>query len=356
MDLIPRIDHKAEPGIAGLGPVVSLSRVGRAWRRGELTERRVQETMTTSDFAYMADLIDRQAMSGYLDEILPTSFEKLGSRRDSQTFGDATDSQLNAVKLIPRVAEKGEYKPIDPSVTSYTWHTYKFGCQFDVSWEAWLRDGRDLGLLQGYPANWGLSARYSMEHIFTSAYAGNTTFFAAGHNNVGTGVLNEANLEIGLNALFNQTDPSGNEAPYAGPVHLVVPPALQWTAKRLVNSTNIVISGTTDRAMANSYALEGAAEVTVNSLLPVIDTVNGDTGWYLFCDPRLRPAVRYGHVRGYENPEIFVRDSDVRALAGGAEDPFAGSFLDDDIAFKCRFTFGADSADFRGAYMSDGTV
>ena len=51
-----------------------------------------------------------------------------------------------------------------------------------------------------------------------------------------------------------------------------------------------------------------------------------------------------------------VKAAEAQRLFGGQEDPFDGTFLTDDIAFKLRFTFGADEVDWRGTYMSNGTV
>ena len=345
-----------EGGISGQH-TFRLSRFARQWRRGAPVPEFVREAMTTDDFGYMSDLIDRGVMTGYMDEVVPTTYMKIAFRRDSTTFENAKDYRLNAAKLIPRVMEKGEYTPIQPIDENYEFTMYKYGCQFDLSWEAWLRDQRDLSLLGDYPPSWGLSARHTQEYLATSAYAANATFFSAANGNVGTGVLNEANLDIGITDLrTGRTDPSGNVAVYAGPIYLVVPPALKSTANRIVLSTQIVVAGATDINLGNINVMDGAAEVVENVFLPVIDTTNGDTSWYLFAEPRIRPAMRYGFLKGYETPEIFVKDSDARALAGGGEDPFGGSFLNDDIEFKLRFTFGVDMVDPNGAYRSTGTV
>jgi len=365
IDLMAEVDAN-ESGMAG-GEFVSLSRLVKAARRsGRVLEAqgRRQETMTTSDFTYMADLTDRGVMVGYLDESVPISYPAIGYKRNTADLvrgpagsqkGRGRDYRIDAARQIPVVAEKGEYLPNDPSEEWYNFATRKYGCQWDVSWEAWLADGRDLGLLQGYPATWGLSARYTQQFVFTSAYAGQTaTFFTVPHGNLGTGVLNEANLAIGIAAVRTQPTPAGNVSAYGGRLTLAVPPDLELTARRLVNSTLVVSGAGAARPELNMVA--GAVDIVVDAFLPSIDTTNGTTAWYLFCDPRIRPAVRYGFLEGFEEPEIFVKEAEARRLFGGASDPFDGSFLTDDIAFKLRFLFGADLVDYRGAYMSTGTV
>jgi len=352
-ELIQALDHNQD----NLGGCIELGRYAEAVRQG-----RVQEVQTTSDFSFMADTIDRGVKQGYLTEDIPAIYETIGWRRDQRTFEDAKDYEINAARLIPTVPEKGEYLPIDPTISSYTFHMRKYGCQWDVSWEAWLRDGRDLGLLQDVPSAWGLSAKYTRAYLFSGLYAANATLFAADQGNLlsaadfasGTADLTAANLAEAITTLRNFTDPAGNVAVYAGPIYLVVPSSLEFTAKAIVNSPQVQQQATV--AMPVSNAMYQAAQVQVDPFLQAVDAVTGATAWYLFADPRLRPAVRYGFVAGYEQPEIFVKESSARALMGGGSDPFAGSFATDDIELKLRFTWGQGLVDWRGAVMVDGAA
>ena len=201
-----------------------------------------------------------------------------------------------------------------------------------------------------------MSARYTREYLFTAAWAANATFFTDAQGNLNDdagGALTKDTLEDAIIAIRGLADPAGNVGSYAGPLYLVVPPALEFTARAIVGSPNLITGA--NGTISEFNPMYNAAQVVVNHFLPTIDTVQGNTGWYLFCDPRIRPAVRYGYLAGYEEPEIFVKAADAQRLAGGS-DPFDGSFLDDDIAFKLRFTFGADLVDYRGAYWSKGTA
>jgi hypothetical protein len=318
---------------------------------------RVRETITTSDLAFIADVIDRGVKSGYLNEAVPAIYDTIGWRRDQRTFETAIDYEINAAKLIDRVPEKGEYPVMDPTISHYDFHVGKYGCQFDVSWEAWLRDGRDLGLLAGYPESWGLSARYTKAYLWALLYASNATLFTVPKGNLmsavdfitGTADLTPANLGEAITRLRSFTDPSGNVAVYAGPIYLVVPPSLEFIARAVVGSP--VLTTGANIILPTSNPLYGAANMVMDPFLPAVDPVNGTTAWYLFAAPALRPALRYGYVTGYEEPEVFVRESAARALMGGASDPFDGSFATDDIEFKLRFTWGCGLVDWRGALM-----
>lgn len=352
--LVPMVDSNEDSGDL-LISVRRLSAMARA--RVSRDAYRTQETLSSSDLAYMTDLIDRGTMVSYMDETVPITYTTLGKRRDTiglvhGSAGQGTDYRLNAARLIDRVLEGGMYRTIDPSQESYSARTYKFGVIWPVTWESWLTDGRDLGLLRDFPESWGLSARYTQQYLFTSGYAYNTTLFTAGHGNLLELPLTGANLGTAITTIRNFTDPAGNVSVYAGPLYLVVPSSLEWTARPLVEST-IVTTGSTTPTPVNNPAFRSVT-VVVDPFLDSLDTTYGTTGWYLFCDPRFRPAMRYGFLRGYEQPQIFVRESDARLMLGGGSDPFDGGFDADEIRFKCRFTFGVDEVDWRGALMSTG--
>jgi hypothetical protein len=339
---------------------VSLRHLVARRRQDAFRSGRVQEVMSTSDFTYMADLIDRGTLVSYLDQSIPITYPTIGYRRDTTTLaragsGNGTDYRLNAARLVPQVDEGAEYLTIDPSDESFDAHTYKYGATWSLTWEAWLSDNRDLGLLAQYPQTWGLSARYTQQYLFTDMYADSATLFTGAHGNLMSGAgsqLDAANLAIAVHAIRNFTDPSGNVSPYAGPLYLVVPTTLELTARALVES-QVVITGDALTMPANN-SVRNTATVVVDHFLEAVSAANGTTAWYLFKDPRLCPALRYGFLRGYETPSVYVKEADARMLMGGASDPFDGAFLNDDVEFKVRFTWGQDEVDWRGGYKSTG--
>lgn len=344
---------EGEAGMAG-DRAVSLRRYAQ--------QARAQEALSTSDFGFFADLVDRGTMVGYMDAAVPTTFDKIGYRRDMKELSNPKrpspkEYRINAARIIPQVAELAEYLRSDTSEESFGFTTYKYGTSWGLSWEAWMNDQRDLGLMQDYPQSWGLSARYTQEYEFTQLYAANATFFTAARGNYAEGAgtaLSADALAAGLIALRGLPDPAGNVSPYIGDITLVVPAALEFTAKNIVNSPQV--TGGSTKVLINNPMYNAVQSVVVNPFLDVIDTVSGATAWYLFCNPRLRPALRYGYLSGYESPEIFVKEGDARRLGGGTSDPFEGSMDNDSIEFKCRFTFGANLVDYRGGLMRKGAA
>lgn len=339
---------------------IRISSLAKRARESAVRSGRVQEVMSTSDFTFMADLIDRGTMVSYLDESVPILYPALGKRRDTTTLaragsGHGVDYRLNAARLVPQVDEGGEYLSIDPSDESFEAHTYKYGCSWSLTWEAWLSDNRDLGLLMDYPQSFGLSARYTQQYLFTDKYANSATLFTVAHGNLMSGAgsqLDGTNLATAINAIRHFADPAGNVSVYTGPLYLVVPDSLEYTARPLVEST-IITTGNTASVPVNNPVFRSVS-VYVDPFLEAVSDANGTTAWYLFADPRFRPALRYGFLRGYETPGVYVREGDARPLMGAGVDPFDGDFLSDEIEFKLRFTFGVDEADWRGGYKSTG--
>jgi signal peptide peptidase SppA len=125
------------------------------------------------------------------------------------------------------------------------------------------------------------------------------------------------------------------------PTHLIVPPALKWTAKELINSTAIVLAGTagtvTERGAMNSLAGEGLEYVTDARLENgVVDPNEGTThsgsatSWYLAST--MAPTIMVGY-QGGRVPSVrsFTLDK--------------GSY---GIGWDIKLDIGAKAMDWRG--------
>ena len=356
----------------------SFKQLGRA-ARGDYDnarEARIAEAMSSSDFAHIADTVDRGLMVGYLEADVSTNFETLGRRRDTVGLaraggkGEGWDYRLSAAREIPVVGEGAEYLPIEPSEEKFELLTRKRGCQWDITFETWLADSKDFGMLSSYPRAWGYSARYTQQMAFTTAFAGNTDLFAADHSSAtyafkNPNILTGAGTALSIDTLAaaiamarTMRDPQGNVVPYAGKLHLVVPSAILPYAQAITSSQTIANVLTAALTPSQSPVFASKVNVIEDTFLAAVDPnyekATGQYPWYLFCDPDIRPALRYGHLQGYTEPEIYIKSGDAQALMTGAEDPFSGSFLSDMIEFKLRFFWGTDVLDYRGAVMSEG--
>ena len=335
-------------------------------------EYRIREALTTSDFPYLfGDILDRQVLASYkaVDPVwkaivkMSTNRDFKVSRRFAITGGD---------QYLPRVAEKGEYLASERDAGYYDLSVLKYGRQFDISWESLIND--DLGALKDTPERFARAAVRTEHRLTTLTYAydetaGNGTAAHAirgplyssfaGEINMTNALLTIANLEAGVEAMAGFTDANGepimNRAKY-----LVVPPALEMTARQILTSTTKMWTAAAGAAIAypttNVIAQHGLTLI-VDPYLPLACVVNKPTGllsantqWYLFANPSDIAAIEVAHLAGHERPEICMKASDKVTVGGGAISPMSGDFATDNVLYRVRLVFGTTTLDWRATY------
>ena len=317
----------------------------------------MREALTTSDFPNLfGDVLDRQVLASYkaVDPVWK-AFVKMSTVRDFKTayrFAITGGDQY-----LAEVAEKGEYLASERDEDKYDLAVKKYGRQFDISWETLIND--DLGALKDTPERFARAAVRTEHRIVTTLYARDATMYTAAHGNMVAGALTIATLETGLEAMAAQTDANGepimNRAKY-----LVVPPALEMTARQILTSaskmwTESAGGGATAYPTTNVVSQMGLTLV-VDPYLPVIDTTDGATGWYLFADPKDIAALEVAHLKGHERPEICMKASDKATVGGGAIGPMSGDFATDNVFYRVRLVFGGVAEDYRATYMGGSTL
>ena len=137
--------------------------------------------------------------------------------------------------------------------------------------------------------------------------------------------------------------------------HLVVPPALEYTARQILTSgvkmwVESAGGAATPYPMTNVIPQLGL-QLHVDPYLPVVDTSgNANTTWYLFGDPAQGAAMEFGYLRGHETPEICMKNSDKVSVGGGMISPMEGDFVSDNIFYRVRLVKGSVQLDPRFAY------
>jgi hypothetical protein len=269
-----------------------------------------------------------------------------------------------------------EYPLRRRAVTGYTDQLYKFGARMDFAWEAMVND--DLDLLRDTPALFGRAARRTEEKratsLFVSSTGPNTTFFSTANLNKVTNAVNSVvstdnpplsitSLAWALIILASQRDLDG-EPISIDSATLVVPPALDITARNIVNATQIWMNdqgGTVDasgdslqRLITQNWA-QGRVKPVVNYYLPIVNTTSPNTAWYVFASPAGgRPACQLSFLRGREGPEMFMKSPNAVAIGGGAVNPMEGDFDNDAIMYKVREVLGGTLLDPSMAVASSG--
>ncbi len=345
-----------------------LAEAARFYRRaleGRVSMRQVQEVMMSSEFSVLlGDTLDRVLLAKYAT-YAPTYRQFLRGRtvRDFRAVGSVRRNTGGRLSPVP---EGGDYQQEGLTEESFTYAVKKYGKGYPLTWEMIVND--DLDAFTSLPDDMADDAVQTEMYLASSFYVANTTLFSTTHahegatfSNKGTAALAITSLKDAINAMLKF--PGDKDKPLNNmPVFLVVPPALAIEAARILSSEFLIVSGgdsTTGSlpvAQPSRTGIEGLLRVVVDPYIPVIDTTNGHTSWYLFSDPRRIHAAEYAYLRGYEQPQVFKRMANAMRLGGGQVEE---DFDTDSIGYKVRHVFGGSHANaaggWRAAYWSDGS-
>lgn len=326
--------------------------------RGARPVSHLQEAMTTSDFPLLtADIIDRAILGNYRE--WPKRWPSYLGRRTVRDFRTTKLFTLDGGEgyLSEIVPEMTEYPAAGLTEGKYELSVKKYGRRMPFSWELLLAD--DLGFFSDVPARMGKAAARTEDRLAVDLYVDangpDATFFAAGNTNIVTGnpVLSITALQTALTLLSQQTDEDG-EPIVVDAVTLVVPPALTIMANNIVNTTEFRIGTGSNTQIIRGNGLGANFKVVTEPYIPQIaSTANGNTSWFLFADAG-RPAATMAFLRGYEEPQVFVKEPNQRRINGGTN-PIDGSFENDSTDYKVRHVVGGVLIDPKAAVASNGS-
>lgn len=324
----------------------------RAWAGDRRAVDLVNEAITTSD-------LFKSAAGEYLDRIMLADYERETPAWESyaatttvRNFKPKTLMELTRnTNSLPKVPERADFPIASTSAAERTISVGKFGEQFGYTFEARVND--EIDELSQVPQGWAFQARATeaetalsqMVNVLTGAP--NATFFNVGNGNIGTGPLNEANLQAAITALTTKRDSSGKLL-VAPQLQLVVGPGLQFTAERILNTTEIrLTSGSSTVLQPNPF--RGKIRLTVISELP-------GTAWYVIPVPQQgrKNPFYVAKLIGFETPDLRWKADQGNRVGGGAVGVDQGSFDNDTIWYRVRHIVGGAQGDPTFTYASDG--
>lgn len=321
---------------------------------------RLAEALTTSDFPYLlGGVFDRELLAQY-QQITPVwkAFARRTVVRDFRP--KQLVDLLGGRGILDPVDQGAEYPARKVTEAKYELTVGKRGARIPLTWEMVVND--DLDAFRSLPDRLAQGARDTEDYLATGllviAGGANTAFFKAGNNNAPTALpLTADNLDAAITAVTSRKDESGRPVVVPGLV-LVVPPALETAASRILNATEIEISdATTGTKVRVGNYLRGKVTLVVDPWLTVIATDNkAATRWFLLPTPSSpRPALAEGFLRGHEDPDLRVKSSTGTRVGGGVIDPLEGDFDDDSIQYRARHVVGAAYVDPLATYVSNGS-
>lgn len=348
--LAPRRRQYSPQRLTQLHEAASL--IGRAFNGNRRAMLDLQEALSTSDFQHLfGDVLDRELLAQY-QQVQPVwpQFARRSVVRDfrPKKFLDL----LGGRGILDEVGELSEYKARQLSDAEYSLKVGKFGNRLPLSWETMVND--DLDAFRDAPNRLAQGARDTEDYIATSLIAGssgpNTGYF----DSVGHVVLDTDSLSDALATVSQRTDDEGRPIVVNSQV-LMVPPALEVTARNILNATEIRTTNGDQTVLVGNW-LSGRVSLVVNPWLSVVDTSeNSKTTWYLLPAPATaRPGLVVGFLRGHETPDLRVKADTGSSVSGGNVPAEEGSFDTDDIQYRIRHVLGGATLDPIAAYASDG--
>lgn len=324
----------------------------QAWAGSRRALDLVNEAITTSDLFKSAagEYLDRMMLADYERET--PEWESFAAPTTVRNFKPKTLFELTRnTGALARVPERTNYPVASTTASERSIQVAKFGEAFGYTFEARLND--EIGELSQVPAGWAFQARATEAELALSQLANvltgapNTTFFNVGNDNLGTGALNEANLQAAITKVTTKRDASGKLL-VAPQLQLVVGQALAFTAERLLTTSEIrITTGSSTVIQPNPFS----GKVRLN----VLTTMPG-TAWYVIPVPQTgRKGPFYvAKLTGYETPDLRWKNDQGQRIGGGSIGADQGSFSDDTIWYRVRHIVGAAQGDPTFTYASDG--
>lgn len=328
----------------------------------------LREAMSTSDFPLLlADSLDRRMYASF--KTVPQVW-----RNYIKVSNDIT-TMTRAVKrfrctrgdgILADVPQGASYPADSKSESTYSFTLGKKGRRRDFTWELMIDD--DLDALKSTPDDLGYQAANKEAQFASALYTANTTLFATTHAVQGTNYSNlatstpltPANLDAAVSTMGLYPHDDGVSPILNDPKFLVVgTKAMLHTALRILRSITLDYDsfGDTDTVRADLPTANIVPQEVRNSIIPLLDpfmryndSTNYATAWYLFSDPSNGYAVEMGFLKGYETPQLFMKNSNQVMLGGGMSHPMDGDFDTDAISYKARHVMGGSHTNAVGGW------
>lgn len=334
-------------------------------QRGKRKKWVLEEAFSTSDFTILTtNILQWKLINEYID--FPVVYDQITDiNRTVPDFRTIKESNLDGLDTpLPQVEENGEYQSTSLAERTYSYNVAKYGRSFGVSWETIVNDF--LRAFDRMPRRLAAAARNTenqfVTKLFSQAGGPNASIYTSGNGNLAaagaSGALSFASLSTAYAGMQTRLSPTGNPI-LARPRILMVPPQLELTALQITKSGNLFATNVPTGAAVQTGVLNPLStldlQVVVNPWLPITNTTNGTTAWYLFADKQYGVSMEVGFLAGHDQPELTQRLSNhIYVNGGGIVPPQMGDFDSDAIRWRIRHIIGGTMLDYRFTYASAG--
>jgi hypothetical protein len=232
-----------------------------------------------------------------------------------------------------RVSNAGEIAHGTVGEEVYTNKADTYGRMLAITRQDLIND--DLDALSAVPRRLGRGAALKLNDVFWTEFLDDATFFNTdkSKNNYIDGAgsaLSSAGLNKGVIAFNNQTDPDGKPLGSI-PRKLIVPIALETTARELMNS-QLIVSGSTGNN-PNTNIWQNRFDIVASRYL------SDATAWYLAADPADLPLIEVAFLNGQRMPTVETAQANFNTLG---------------IQMRGVYDFGVKKQEYRAGIKSKG--
>ena len=265
---------------------------------------------TMSLSGIMSNIANKFLLAGFT--AVDQAWRAIAATRTVSDFKTVTSYRLNGGFAFDEVGPGGEIKHGTVSEESFTNAAKTYAKMFSVTRQDIIND--DLGALSAVPQRIGRGAALKMNSVFWAAFLDNSTFFAAGNNNLATSnAFSIDGLTTAEQKFLDQTDADGFPLALM-PAVLLVPTGLYAKAAQVMASTELRdTTSSTKYPVANPHA--GKFQVITSPYLSNSTlTGNSSTAWYLLANPAELATIEVAFLNGIETPTVEQADASFNTL------------------------------------------
>lgn len=309
----------------------------------------IRAAFSSVEIAGIVGAVANRALAALMQSAAPVA-PRISRAASHMNFHSHAVYSLGMSGELEKVAPDGELQHLSLSEESYTRQVETRGGLLRLTRTDIVND--EMGAFNDNALRMVRKAIVGREKALFSLINGTgagASFFTSARGNYFEGaatLLSHSSLSTAVQRMREQTDVSG-EPTLIEPRLLLVPPALEETAKALMDASSALIAvalgSTSSKAKepsANVWA--GKFEVVVSPWLGTTISASGsNTAWYLLGDPADVPAFEIAYLNGNQQPTIdfFGVESDPNTLGA---------------TWRIYWDFGAALAEYRAGVKSKG--
>ncbi len=258
----------------------------------------------------MSNIANKFLLAGFT--AVDQAWRAIAATRSVSDFKTVTSYRLNGGFAFDEVGPAGEIKHGTVSEESFTNAAKTYAKMFSVTRQDIIND--DLGALSAIPQRIGRGAALKMNSVFWAAFLDNSSFFAAGNNNIATSnAFSIDGLTTAEQKFLDQTDADGFPLALM-PSVLLVPTGLYAKAAQVMASTELRdTTASTKYPVANPHA--GKFQVVTSPYLSNSAlTGYSATSWYLLANPAELATIEVAFLNGIETPTVEQADASFSTL------------------------------------------